>query len=171
MTLSQWPLARAMRILSLRVSYIMVGARFEALCKPVLLAASDFSCNFFHILTSGFEQCVVWAQKCKSQARVTLIILGAVHEWLHFLGGGGKQKSYHSNTMDGGRGGKWVSTLSKAKGTSFTDGPQWYFDLKGLIYAHRPHKNIPFCVIFHHDFSSMLHMIFTELYTFNSPNF
>ena len=37
----------------------MWGARFEALCKPVLLAASDFSCNFFRILTSGFEQCAL----------------------------------------------------------------------------------------------------------------
>ena len=34
-----------------------VGARFEALCKGVLIAASDFSCNFFRILTFGFEQC------------------------------------------------------------------------------------------------------------------
>ena len=34
-----------------------VEACFEALCKPVLMAASDFSCNFFRILTSGFEQC------------------------------------------------------------------------------------------------------------------
>ena len=34
-----------------------VGAHFEALCKGILMAACDFSCNFFHILTSGFEQC------------------------------------------------------------------------------------------------------------------
>ena len=34
-----------------------VVACFEALCKGVLTASSDFSCNFFHILTSGFEQC------------------------------------------------------------------------------------------------------------------
>ena len=34
-----------------------MGAHFEALCKGVLMAASDFSCNFFRILTSGFEQC------------------------------------------------------------------------------------------------------------------
>ena len=36
------------------------GARFEALCKGVLMAASDFSCNFFRIPTSGFEQCADW---------------------------------------------------------------------------------------------------------------
>ena len=33
------------------------GARLKALDLPVLTAASDFSCNFFRILTSGFEQC------------------------------------------------------------------------------------------------------------------
>ena len=33
-----------------------MGARFEALCNGVLMAASDFSCNLFGILTSGFEQ-------------------------------------------------------------------------------------------------------------------
>ena len=36
-----------------------VRSHFEALCKGVLMAASDFSCNFFRILTSGFEQCEV----------------------------------------------------------------------------------------------------------------
>ena len=36
----------------------LVGAHFEALLMGVLMAASDFSCNFFRILTSGFEQCV-----------------------------------------------------------------------------------------------------------------
>ena len=34
-----------------------MGACFEALFMDVLMAASDFSCNFFGILTSGFEQC------------------------------------------------------------------------------------------------------------------
>ena len=34
-----------------------VGVRFEDLFKGVLTAASDFSCNFFRILTFGFEQC------------------------------------------------------------------------------------------------------------------
>ena len=34
-----------------------VGVRFEAFCKRVLTTALDFSCNFFLILTSGFEQC------------------------------------------------------------------------------------------------------------------
>ena len=32
-------------------------ARFEALYMGVLTAASDLSCNFLRILTSGFEQC------------------------------------------------------------------------------------------------------------------
>ena len=35
-----------------------VGVCFEALCMGHLMAFSDFSCNFFGILTSGFEQCV-----------------------------------------------------------------------------------------------------------------
>ena len=35
-----------------------VGARLKALDEAVLMAVSDFSCNFFCILTSGFEQCV-----------------------------------------------------------------------------------------------------------------
>ena len=34
-----------------------VGARFEALCKGVFMAASDVSCNFFRILPAHFEQC------------------------------------------------------------------------------------------------------------------
>ena len=32
-------------------------AHFKALFMGVLMAASDFSCNFFHILSSGLEQC------------------------------------------------------------------------------------------------------------------
>ena len=36
-----------------------VRARFKALCEGALVAASDFSCKFFHILTSGFEQCLI----------------------------------------------------------------------------------------------------------------
>ena len=35
-----------------------MGVRFEALCKGILMAAMDFSCNFFRILTFGYEQCV-----------------------------------------------------------------------------------------------------------------
>ena len=35
-----------------------VGAGFEAVFMGLLMAASDVSCNFFCILTSGFEQCV-----------------------------------------------------------------------------------------------------------------
>ena len=35
-----------------------VGARLKALDEAVLMAASDFSCNFFSILTSWLEQCV-----------------------------------------------------------------------------------------------------------------
>ena len=34
-----------------------VGARLKALDEAVLMAVSDFSCNFFCILTSRFEQC------------------------------------------------------------------------------------------------------------------
>ena len=34
-----------------------VGACLKTLDEAVLMAASDFSCNFFGILTSGFEQC------------------------------------------------------------------------------------------------------------------
>ena len=34
-----------------------VGARLKALDEAVLMAASYFSCNFFRILTFGFEQC------------------------------------------------------------------------------------------------------------------
>ena len=44
-----------------------VGARFEALCKGVLMAASDFSCNFFRILTSGLEQCAASTKGLPSQ--------------------------------------------------------------------------------------------------------
>ena len=33
-----------------------VGARFKALCKGILEAASDFSFNFPCILTSGFDK-------------------------------------------------------------------------------------------------------------------
>ena len=35
-----------------------VGARLKALDEAVLMAVSDFSCNFFCILSSRFEQCV-----------------------------------------------------------------------------------------------------------------
>ena len=34
-----------------------VGARLKALDEAVLMAVSDFSCNFFCILSSRFEQC------------------------------------------------------------------------------------------------------------------
>ena len=34
-----------------------VGARLKALDEAVLMAVSDFSCNFFCILTFRFEQC------------------------------------------------------------------------------------------------------------------
>ena len=41
-----------------------VGARLKALDEAVLMAASDFSCNFFRILTSGLEQCdQAWPKK------------------------------------------------------------------------------------------------------------
>ena len=33
-----------------------VGACLEAHLIDLFMAASDFSCNFFHILASGFEQ-------------------------------------------------------------------------------------------------------------------
>ena len=42
-----------------------MGARFKALCKSVLRASSDFSCNFCCILTSGFEQYVSVCSRAK----------------------------------------------------------------------------------------------------------
>ena len=46
-----------------------VGACFEALCKGFLMATSDFSCNFFCILTSGFEQCAQSTPEWPSHSR------------------------------------------------------------------------------------------------------
>ena len=41
-----------------------VGARLKALDEAVLMAVSDFSCNFFCILSPRFEQCVLLPYAC-----------------------------------------------------------------------------------------------------------
>ena len=46
-----------------------MGACFEALFMGVLMAALDFSCNFFRILTSGFEQCEQETDETNQKAR------------------------------------------------------------------------------------------------------